>query len=210
MDLILLSALALVLGIASCGSCNRIWLNHNIKSLQVPSPYQIDNILDGASPQNTGTIMQKYGILLYFSRKGVDVSNYLYSFERTYPLLEKLYLTLPILGAWLSREEGFTIDKFLVCVAILLPFAAGWILSRIFIFRGYNEADCRPSERTPFPVTGGYEALEDYFDKEEKRAFHIIDLRVYEMERQKKRISRCNGIRIAVIALAFVFGLIFR
>ena len=207
MNYVLLALFALVLGATSYGSCNKISLSREIERLEVPSSYQINYLLGRSSSHNIGTVMEKFGNLLLLSQKEVEVSNYLYSFERTHPVLECFYHTLPILSSWVYGSKDYWYN-FLSVSAFLIPFAASWFLSKRFIFCGYNEEDCRPSKRTVFPSEGGYEALEEYFDKETRRISYIIRLRMDAINHQKKEIVWCNGIRIAITVLAFTLGIV--
>ena len=206
MKFVLLAFTAIILGVTAYGACNKIDVNHNIESLEIPSIYQIDYLLDNSTATNIGTIMEKYGTMVCFSHKEIEISNYLYAFDRTHPFLSSVYLTLPILYTWISGNSNFA-HKLLVISILYLPFLVSWFLSKRFIFSSYNEDCFQPSKRTSFPTGGGFQALEHFFDKEEDRVYYIIGLRSDEMKRQKKVITYCNSIRIATTVFVTVLGI---
>lgn len=207
MKFVLLALFGLVLGATSYGSCNKISISREIERLQVPSSYQINSLLGLSSLSGIGTAMEKYGKLLLLSQREIEVSNYLYSFERTHPVLGCFCHTIPILATWVYVSED-NWHSFLSVSAFYIPFAISWFISMRYIFCGYNEEDCRLSKRTVFPSEGGYEALEGYFDKEARRVSYIISLRMDAMNHQKKEIVWCNGVRIAISVLAFILGIV--
>lgn len=209
MSYVLLSFFGLILGVTSYGSCNKISISREIERLQVPSSYQINFLLGRASSRNIGTVMEKYGKLLLLSQREVEVSNYLYSFERTFPVLERFYRTLPVLIAWVYGSKDYW-HNFLSISAFYIPFAASWFLSKKLVFQGYNEKDYPPSKRTNFPSEGDHEALEEYFDSEIRRVSYTISLRLDAINNQKKEITWCNEISIAVAVFAFTLGIMLR
>lgn len=211
MKYVLLTLFALVSGVLSYGSCNKICINRKIERLEVPSSSQIDNLLGRSSSHNIGTVMEKYGNLLLLSQREVEVSNYLYSFERTFPFIESFGLTLLSLVAWVDVSEDYWylyLSSYLSIFVFYILFATSWFLAKRFLFCGYNEEDCSPSKRTVFPSEGGYKALEEYFDKEARRVSYMISLRLDAINHQKKEIAWCNGIRIAISVLVFILGIV--
>lgn len=170
-----------LLGVVTIGVCNHISVNRNIRTPQIPSDFSVSASLVKASRSQAGNILSNYSSLSYFVQKNTDFSNYLYSFDRTYPALTVFGSTLPVFAAWIARDTPH--DNLLILLSIMWgPYILGLLLAKFCHICSilcskteglypYSENDLRSSSENTFPDTESPEEALAYFDAEERRFF---------------------------------------
>ena len=217
MELTILCISMFILGIVSIGVCNHISLDTDFKAPQKPDQYALSASIAKADLSEARRILSGYSDFSYFLQKNTDVSNYLYSLDRTYPALTVFGLSLLVFAVWLQSE--ILCSRPLILLVVYAPYALGFLLAKFFPVYAvlcdkreglypYTEKNLA-SATTPFPKSESPEDVLEYFAAEEQRFYRTVSYRVKAMKIQQTIIARCRVLQAAAMAAGIVSGILY-